>query len=88
MITINHVLPEKYVKCLASYNIRFLEQFLSLVELQGQADAVAAALDVPIEVVYSLAEKIHREYPNLQVPRRSSRKYQTGYREPSDYREP
>ena len=44
MITINNVLPEKYVKCLASYNIRFLEQFLSLVEIQGQAEAVAAAV--------------------------------------------
>jgi hypothetical protein len=85
VITINHVLPEKYVKRLVSHNIRFLEQFLSLVELQGQADALAATLDIPIEAVQALVEKIHQEYPDLKVPRRSTREYATGYRKPSDY---
>lgn len=88
MITIDHIIPDKYAKRLAAYNIRFAEQFLSLMEVQGQADTLAAMLDVPVEVVRSMAEKIHQEYPDLKVPTRSSRKYYTGYGKSSDYKKP
>jgi hypothetical protein len=79
MTEMNKVIPEPYIRRLSQFNIRSLEQFLSLAEGQGRADSLAATLDVSVQEIDSLVQKIHREYPNLKVPRRSTRKYYTGY---------
>ena len=87
MVGVDKVLPKKYVDILIEHNIRSLEQFLSVVEVQNQWSAMAEMLGITIEEVKSLVDQIHKTYPDLKVPKRSKRKYPLGYGKSSDISE-
>jgi len=79
MLLVTDALPEKLSGPLLQHDIRFVEQFLSMMRRPSNAGVLAQALACSVENLQEIAHKVEMEYPNLLVPEYSAHEYSLGY---------
>ena len=86
MLLMTEVLPERFAEPLLRHNIRFVEQFLSMMLEPDATHALAKALDCTVEDLEAVALKVQDEHPDLIVPKYSGREYGLGYGKKTDWK--
>jgi hypothetical protein len=61
-------LPEPWIKLLLAHNVRYVEQFLAIVQDADAASRLAMALNAPLEALREVAARVLREQPDMVVP--------------------
>jgi len=85
MVLVTDVLPEKLSRSLLQYDIRFAEQFLSMMHRPSNARALAQALGCSVENLQEIVRKVETEHPDLFIPEYRSREYSLGYGKKADW---
>ncbi len=86
MLLITEALPNHIAEPLLRYNIRFVEQFLSMMRKANTARNLALVLNCSIEDLAAIAHRIEVEHPDLSVPNRSDKDYGLGYGKSRDWK--
>ncbi len=84
MVLVTDVLPEKLSRPLLQYDIRFVEQFLSMMRRPANARALAHVLGYSVENLQAVAHAVETERPDLAVPDYSGHDYSLGYGKRAD----
>jgi hypothetical protein len=79
-------LPETLARPLLRHNIRYLEQFLSLLRDPKSAHNLACALDSSVEALQAIAASVLREHPEIEVPESSGTMRSMGLGKESDWK--
>jgi hypothetical protein len=79
-------LPETLARPLLRHNIRYLEQFLSLMRNPKSASNLASALDTSVEALQSIAARVLKNHPEIDVPEPSGKTYSMGLGKESDWK--
>lgn len=85
MVPVIDVFPQSLSKALLQQNIRFVEQFLSMMRKPGRAEALAEVTGRPVEELQAIVRKVEADMPDLNVPEASGRQYGLGAGKRADW---
>jgi hypothetical protein len=85
MRLITEDLPEDLARALLRHNIRFVEQFLTLLRDPTSAQNLAAALGRSVDSLRTIAERVRKEHPELTIPEPSQTRHSMGLGKESDW---
>jgi hypothetical protein len=85
MLLVTEALPKQLAEQLLQHNIRFVEQFLSLIRERRTARAFGEAMGCSLEDLEVIARKVEAEHPDLVVPEPRGKEYSLGYGKKSDW---
>lgn len=80
MLSVVDALPADLSKALLAVNIRFVEQFLSMMRRPGRASALAERTGRTVEELEEIARDVEAEWPDLAVPGSTGQPYGMGVR--------
>ena len=85
MRLITEDLPKSWIEPLVAHNIRYIEQFLAILQEPNAACNLARALDSPLQTLQEVGARVLREHPDITLPVRSGAHYSLGYGKSSDW---
>jgi hypothetical protein len=86
MRLITEDLPESWIKPLLAHNVRYVEQFLAILQEPDAANNLAQALDCSLEALQEVAARVLNEHPEITVPSRSGATFSLGLGKRRDWK--
>ena len=85
MLSVTQALPKQLAERLLQHNVRFVEQFLSMVRERHARHALGEALGCSMEDLQEIACRVEAEHPNLTIPKQRGKEYALGYGKKTDW---
>jgi hypothetical protein len=79
-------LPEALVRSLLRHNVRYVEQFLSLLRDPNSARNLASALESSVEALQTIAARVLKEHPEIEVPEPTGKTHSLGLGKEPDWK--